>query len=91
MIVRSVCIMILWYILLAPLLINMYQRVVKSKQNTYASEIQRTIQILPPMRYIIYQVWHDTGNLSGYNRIKRFIIVLLVSLFSAEFYSDEKN
>lgn len=91
MVVRSVFIMFLWYILVGPLLLKAYQKFLKSKQNTYTEEVQKTLQILPPLRFIIYQTWNNTRNISGYKRIRAFLTITLVNILSAEFYADKNN
>jgi hypothetical protein len=91
MIVRSICIMFLWYFFFGPVLIKMYQRFIKSRGNTYTNEIQKTLHILPSLRFIIYKTWDDSRNLKGYRRFKFFITLALVNILSAEFHTDETN
>lgn len=88
MIVRSVCIMTIWYVLVGPLLLKLYKKFIISKQNTYAAEVQKTIHILTPMRFIIYQSWDKSREYKGVFRIKSFITLALVNILSADFYND---
>jgi hypothetical protein len=91
MIVRSTCILILWYSLVGPFLIKISQNYLRTKQNKYATEVQKTLNILIPLRYIVYQAWNESQNYSGLNRIKNFTRTSLLNILSTEFYTDEKN
>ena len=50
MIVRSTCILALWYTLIGPYLLKLAQNYLKSKKSKYAVEVQRTISILVPIK-----------------------------------------
>ncbi len=91
MIIRSVCIMVVWYIIMSPILIKFYKRFLKSREQTYAIEVQRTIQILPILRYIIYQTWNFSRRYSGFARYKVFFLSAIINILSAEYSSNENN
>jgi hypothetical protein len=91
MIFRSICIMFLWYMLVGPFLFKIYQKFLKSKEYAYAQEVQQTIQILPSMRYIIYQSWDKSRGFKRFRRIKAFIMLALINILTADFISDENN
>jgi hypothetical protein len=91
MIIRSICIMFFWYTLVGPFLFKMYQKFLKSKENAYAEEVQQTIQILPSLRYIIYQSWDKSRDFKMFRRIKAFIMLALINILTADFISDENN
>jgi hypothetical protein len=91
MIFRSISIMFLWYILVGPFLFKIYQKFLKSKQNAYAEEVQQTIQILPSLRYIIYQSWDKSRDFKRFRKIKAFIILTIINILTADFFSDENN
>ncbi len=91
MIIRSICIMFFWYTLVGPFLFKMYQKILKSKENAYAEEVQQTIQILPSLRYIIYQSWDKSRDFKMFRRIKAFIMLALINILTADFISDENN
>ena len=91
MIFRSICIMFLWYMLVGPYLFKIYQKFLKSKQNAYAEEVQQTIQILPSLRYIIYQSWEKSRDFRRFRKIKAFIMLALINILTADFVRDENN
>jgi hypothetical protein len=91
MIFRSISIMFLWYILVGPFIFKIYQKFLKSKQNAYSKEVQQTIQILPSLRYIIYQSWDKSRDFKMFRKIKAFIILTLINILTADFVRDENN
>ena len=91
MIVRSTCILILWYSLVGPYLLKLSQKYFRSKQNKYAEEVQKILNILVPIRYIIFKTWNESQRFSGLERIKKFILMSLVTILSTDFYTNENN
>jgi hypothetical protein len=89
MIVRSTCILILWYTLIGPYLLRVIKNFLKSKQYAHAQEVDKAFQFLVPLKYIINTTWKESARLSGIGRIKYFIKISLVNILSAEFSSDE--
>jgi hypothetical protein len=91
LIVRSSCILIIWYIFIGPFLIKISQRYLRSKQNAHVKEVEKTLQLLIPMRYIVYKTWNESGYFSGFGRMKYFIKMSLINILSTEFTFDENN
>jgi hypothetical protein len=91
MIIRSTCILIVWYTVAGPYLLKLAKRFLRSKQNVHAKEVEKTMQILIPMRYIVYQTWNDSAQFKGIRRIKNFVKLSLVNILSTEFTPNEIN
>jgi hypothetical protein len=91
MILRSTSILFLWYSLLGPYFLKLSQKYFKSKQSKYATEVQKTLNILIPLRYIVFKKWNESQNYRGLRRIKNFVRMSLITILSTEFYSDESN
>jgi hypothetical protein len=91
MIIRSTFILIVWYTVAGPYLLKLSKRFLRSKHNTHAREVEKTMQILIPMRYIIYKTWNDSAQFSGIGRFKNFIKLSLVNILSTEFRANEDN
>jgi hypothetical protein len=85
MILRATAIMVIWYYLFGPLFLKIYKKFINRKQNTYAGEVQETIEMLPALRYIIYRTWQKSAGLHGFKRIKSFLVNAFVSILTAEF------
>jgi hypothetical protein len=91
LIIRSTCILFLWYYLIGPFLIKKVQKYLDSKQNLHAKEVERTLQFLRPLKYIISETWSESSKYSGMLKVKHFIKLSLLKILSNEFASDEKN
>jgi len=91
MILRSTAILFLWYSLIGPYFLKLSRKYFKSKQNKYATEVQKTLNILIPLRYIVYKTWNESQNYKGLRRIKNFVKMSLITILSTEFYADENN
>jgi hypothetical protein len=91
MIIRSTCILAVWYILIGPYLLKLAQKYLRSKQNKYAEEVQKTINILIPLRYIIYKSWNESQRFAGFERIKNFTMMSLITILSTEFDTNEDD
>jgi hypothetical protein len=91
MIIRSVCIMLLWYTLVSPVFIKLYKKYLNSKKHIYSHQVQKTIQILPTLRLIVYQKWNQSREYSGLKRLITFIQLSLISILSAEYYTNETD
>ncbi len=91
MIVRSTCILILWYAVAGPYLFKLSKHFLRSKQNAHAREVEKTMRILIPIRYIIFETWNDSAQFTGIRRMKNFIKLSLINILSTEFESNEIN
>lgn len=91
MILRSIIIMAIWYIWVGPKLLSLINKMLKKKQNQYYIQVQKTLQILPPLRAIIYQSWNSAKEYSTMHRIKTFITLTLVTCLSTELQINESD
>ena len=91
MILRSITIMAIWYIWIGPKLLTLLNRMLKKKQNQYYIQVHNTLQILPPLRAIIYQTWNSAKKYSTLKRIKTFILLTLVSSLSGKLQYHESD
>jgi len=91
MVVRSIFIMVLWYTLIGPKLLLLFKKILNKKRNQYVDQVKSTLQIIPPLRLIIYQTWNAAKIYKRFKRIKTFIVLTLISTLSAEFYASKTN
>ncbi len=83
MLLRAVIVTVLWYYLLAPLLLRLLQRFLDKKRGRYASEIRSIVELLPALRAIVSQSWRESAGQRGLKRVQR--LVYLVVLYSLTF------
>ena len=80
MIFRAIIIMIIWYFVLAPILLKYLKRFLKKKQNLYSSEITKIIDAFPHLRSLVSYCWKISSTDKGYKKIKSFLIYLIAFL-----------
>jgi len=88
MIIRSIIIMLLWYILLAPFLMGKLQFFLNNKKIVYAAEITTIINLFPLLKLIIKNSWQDSINFKNIKRINNFVVVTLLHLLTIDFGKD---
>ena len=77
MILRALLILIIWYSLLGPLALKSLKRFLKKKENLYASEISKIVDLFPHLRSLVSYCWKISSYEKGYKRIKSFIVYLV--------------
>jgi len=83
MLLRAIIVTILWYFLLAPLLLHLLQRFLAKKRSHYAAEIRSIVELLPALRGIVSHSWRESGGQRSLKRIQR--LIYLVVLYSLTF------
>jgi hypothetical protein len=73
LLIRAILVLIFWYFFLAPLLLKIFHRWLSKQQNKFSKEIEKIIQLIPEMKYIIQQCWNKTSGSKGFNHISKFI------------------
>jgi hypothetical protein len=73
LLIRGVLVLALWYFFLAPLLLKIFHRWLSKQQNKFSNEIEKIIQLIPEMKYIVLQCWNKTSDSKGFNHLNKFI------------------
>jgi hypothetical protein len=84
MILRAGFILFLWYKLLGPLLLRLYQRLLKNKKTAYADQVQEVLDILPSLRFILHQTWQNSRKYRGVKRMKVFVVRSLATILTVK-------
>ena len=84
MIVRSMVIMFLWYTIAGPLLRKVYYRYLTQKKSKYSAEVEQTVRIMPLLKIMVVHSWTNSKDFPGFFKFKRFITILIVSLFTVD-------
>ena len=85
MVFRAFGIMIIWYFLLAPVLLKLLRKFLKKKQTQYSTEISRIVDNFPLFRKLVYHCWKNSSNEKGYVKIKYFVTQLVTLLLLTDF------
>lgn len=73
LVLRSVLILIIWYVLIGPFLIRFLNRILSQKRKFYQADIQDIVLIFPSLKSIIYHSWKDSESFKGVNRLSQFL------------------
>ena len=84
MIVRSIVIMFIWYAIAGPLLRKIYYRYLANKKSKYTKEVEQSVRIMPLMKVMVVNSWNASKKSPGLSKFKRFITLLIVTLFTVE-------
>lgn len=78
LIARSLLIIGLWYIVLAPIILKKINTVLGKKEIKYQSEINEILNLLPSLKSIIRYAWQESKSLKGINRMQNFLAKSIV-------------
>lgn len=84
MIVRSIVIMFLWYAIAGPLLRKIYYRYLTNKKSKYTKEVEQSVRIMPMLKIMVVNSWSASKEYPGLHKFKRFITLLIFTLFTVE-------
>jgi hypothetical protein len=72
-VLRSVCVLMLWYLVLGPFMLTLIRTYLQKKESTYQEDITNAMDLFPYFRQILSVSWKDTKHLKGYTRFKYFM------------------
>ena len=79
---RSVLIMLSWYLIVSPIVMLILKKALRSQQLQHRQEVNEVMLLLPQTRYIFKQSFKLSENKKGANRIKLFIKILLINVLA---------
>jgi hypothetical protein len=91
MIIRSVFIMLIWYLVAGPLLLKLYKKYIKKHGTKYSEEIDQTIRLLPFAKIIVVESWKLAKNYKPMKRLQKFIITTIFNVLVLQIADYENN
>ena len=79
---RSILILLVWYLIMGPLVMLMIKRSLSSQQQKYKTEINEVMLLLPQTKYIFKESFKLSGSKKGLGRIKLFFKILLINVLA---------
>lgn len=77
---RSLLIVLSWYLIFAPLIMQLIKRALRSQQMKQQLPANEIMQLIPQTKYIFTQSWSLSGKESGIKRIKLFLKILVMNI-----------
>lgn len=75
---RSLLIIGLWYLLLAPIIMKGINIFLGKRETKYKAEIDVILKLLPHLKSIISYAWKESKSLKGINRVQSFLAKSIV-------------
>lgn len=79
---RSLLILLGWYLILAPLMRSFIRKRLESQKENKQTEVKKIMQLLPEIKFIFMQSWALSQPKKGIERVKLFFKILLVNIIS---------
>lgn len=76
---RSVLIVLSWYLIFAPLVMRWIKTALQSQQRKLAAPIKKIMQLMPATKYVFTQSWKKSASETGFRRFKLFLKIVLVN------------
>jgi hypothetical protein len=91
MVIRSIIIMIIWYLLAGPFFLKLYKNYINKHGSKFSRDVNSTILILPATKSIVAYSWKYSKKYGNFKRLKYFILTTLINILVLELPEDEKN
>lgn len=88
MIIRSVLVMILWFVFVSPVLLKIFHKLVKSRMSKYSDEINEIINIFPQFRHMLGLSWKKSADHKGLKKISHFLTYSFILLLLTQIESE---
>ncbi|MGQ9797681.1 MAG: hypothetical protein ACUVRG_00060 [Ignavibacterium sp.] len=73
MIIRAILLTIIWYALIAPIVKNIFQKLLEKNKSKHHAEINEMINLFPHFRKIVSYCWKESQTFKGIKRIQFFL------------------
>lgn len=91
MVVRSIVIMLIWYLIAGPFFLKLYKNYIKKYGSKYTKDVDYTMQVLPMAKSIVVHSWKHSKKYKKIERVKHFILTTIINMLVLELPKDEKN
>ena len=76
---RSVVVVLTWYFVLSPLLIQVLKKWLEKKKERSHQAIEEIVTLLPSVKFIVARGWQLSSTHRGVKRLSRFSRIVLVN------------
>ncbi len=73
LILRSSILLLLWYFIVAPIVLMLFQKWLAKQQSKFSKEVDSILKLIPEMKFISEQCWQSTSGKRGFKRISTFV------------------
>ncbi len=83
MLMRSLLILLLWFIFIGPLLLKGLRFIMEKQKNRYTDEVDKVINALPILKIVVRSAWKSSTRKKGLKRISFFVTTLFLFLLTS--------
>ncbi|MEO6491190.1 MAG: hypothetical protein ABIO04_14710, partial [Ferruginibacter sp.] len=80
--VRSIFIILTWYILLSPIIMILIRKLIYKHQSRYHDEMKEVLKLIPETKHIFTHSLELSSAEKGFSRLKSFLKILLINILS---------
>lgn len=80
LILRSVLVVLSWYLFVGPLLMLIIKRLLRREQAKQKPEIHKVMELLPETRYIFTKSWELSASATKLRRVRLFVRIFLLNI-----------
>jgi hypothetical protein len=91
MVVRSILIMLIWYLIAGPFFLKLYKNYIKKHGSKYTKDVDYTLQVLPATKSIVVHSWKHSKKYRNIKRVKHFILTTIINMLVLDLPINEKN
>jgi hypothetical protein len=84
MLLRSILVVLIWFSIIAPLILKLFRKLVAKKKTAYSNELNEIIRLFPHIKTIVNVSWKKSASNKGLKRIKYFLSYSFVYLILAD-------
>lgn len=84
MIIRSLVITFIWFVILAPIVKNYFQKYIAKRKSEYSNDLEEIISMFPQFRKIVNYCWKNSEDKKGLKRIRYFLSTSFYYLLLSE-------
>ena len=84
LILRALCILVLWYGVISPVIIELIKGYLKKRKSGSEAELAKVMNLLPHLRGVSKIAWEESNQKTGLSRLSEFISRMIVYSISLE-------
>lgn len=91
LILRAMCIIVLWYGILAPIIMETLKKYLNKKKEGSETELAKVMDLLPHIKGVSTIAWKETSHRKGIFRLSEFLSRMIVYSISLEIDPKEQD
>lgn len=91
LILRALCVIVLWYGIVAPIMMEILKMYLSKKKQGSKAELSRVMNLLPHIKAVTRIAWEESSHKMGIYRLTEFLSRMIVYSISLEVETEEPD